>query len=556
MILSNAKTAQKYRDHGLWGTVTLDGLARRWGREFPDRVALTDSNVRMTWREFDTAINAYAKHFLSQGLETDDVIAIQLDNSVAMPVILLAIMRANLIAAPLPPLWRHHDLTKALNQITPKAIVTRARIGEENHALMMCDVAMNLFSVRLIMAFGENIPDGVMDINDVEDDQAEKLTDMRPARANPADHVATMCWWSDTDPLPRPVARCHNQWISASMPTLLEAQITASDTILSAQYLTGLGAIATVLGPWLLSGAKLVLHEPFDEHDYLELCNAENATHAVIPAPISDSLQGLYSATNVKSLVCIWPDIRRARQARLDGLAKWTIPVVDVCPLAEAALYAKRRDDTHNLGQLPVGLYQLQLANGEHLDFFETRIKGGIQHAGAKAPLLGGELLVRGPMVPGDGFGPAKQRAFKADPSLANRGDLGAGAVDGFVATGITCAISGTNPPMIEPVTSDLTVAMVGGLGVSLTDIDQCFSKIESIQEAAAFCVKDKLLGHRIYGAYVPQPGQVLSVADIQMRLRQDGIASYKIPEKFIEVAAIPRHDDGSPNRDLLQDEI
>ncbi len=557
MILTNREMVEKYRADKVWGAITLDALVARWARESPERTALADRDYSLTWAEVETSINAYANYFRSLGLENDDVVAVQLDNSVAMPVVFLALLRANLIVAPVPPLWRNLELTKALSQIAPKAIITKTQIGNQNCALMMRDVATEIFSVSHILAFGENIPDGVIDLNDVLNQDDDELTGEAEKRADAADHVATMCWWTDSDPVPRPVARSHNHWIAASMPTLLEAQISADDIILSAQYLSGLAGIATVLGPWLLSGAKLVLHETFDLEKFATQCVTENASVVILPSPLSEILCELFTVTQVRRAVCIWPNLDRARQARLGGLGAWEIPVVDVCMMGEAALFAVKRSTEHLLGQIPVGPITLPLPGNEKLSFLETRIKGGIQHAGAKAPILGGEILVRGPMVPGEKFGPATRRAFKAASVLTKTGvDDSGSSSDAFTSTGIHCAISGTNPPMIEPVAKDPDMATIGGLGVSLIDLDECYNNIASVHDAAAFCVNDKLLGSRVYCAFVPEPGQTLSHNDIQQRLREDGLAFYKIPEKLIEVATIPRHDDGTPDRERLLDEM
>ena len=557
MILINRNLADHYRDESLWGTVTLDGLVKRWALEMPDKEALALDSCSLTWLELDAAINACARRLLSLGLESDDVVAIQLDNSVESPIAILAVFRANMIAAPIPPLWRHHEITGALSQITPKAIITRTQIGAHEHGLMMRDVALEIFTVRQILAFGEDVPDGLMDINDIFDEQHEEISASRGNRASPADHIATMCWWTEADPLPRPVARCHNHWISAAMPTLLEAQVTSDDVILSAQYLTGLGSIATVLGPWLLSGCKLVLHKPFEIEKFAEQCVSQDASLVVLPAPLSEVMSELFSVTNVRSAVCIWPDLNRARMARVDGLGDWSIPVVDVCLLGEAALCVHKRGSDHTLGQMPVGTHGHALPDGGKLDYLETRIKGGIQHASSKAPILGGEILVRGPMVPSEGFGPAKKRAFKAEftKSHATLTDSALSA-DEFMATGINCAISGTSPPMIEPVSPEQGIVTVGGMAVSLADLDLCYNTIDNVDDAAAFSVKDNLLGNRIYGAFVPKPGAPLMPTEIQSYLRQHGIASYKIPEKLIEVSSIPRRDDGSPDRERLQDEM
>ena len=69
----------------------------------PDRPSFTDGPVRrLTYADADRAISALAARLRGFGLPTDSVVAIQLPNTVESVIALLAVMRAGLIAAPLP----------------------------------------------------------------------------------------------------------------------------------------------------------------------------------------------------------------------------------------------------------------------------------------------------------------------------------------------------------------------------------------------------------------------------------------------------------------------
>src|ERR1700692_3484926 len=117
---------------------TLDDLFRRAGVRHPDAIALCDppnresftdgAPRRLSFSEADRAISAMAARLRGFGLQADTVVAMQLTNTVESIIALLGVLRAGMIAVPLPLLWRQHDMVAALRSIGAKAIVTAARI--------------------------------------------------------------------------------------------------------------------------------------------------------------------------------------------------------------------------------------------------------------------------------------------------------------------------------------------------------------------------------------------------------------------------------------------
>ena len=98
---------------------TLDDLFRRAAARRPDALALidppnreafTDSPpCRLTYAQADRIVTAMARRLRQMGLNSDAIVGLQLANSVEGVLTLLAVLRAGLIAMPLPLLWRRAE---------------------------------------------------------------------------------------------------------------------------------------------------------------------------------------------------------------------------------------------------------------------------------------------------------------------------------------------------------------------------------------------------------------------------------------------------------------
>ncbi len=154
---------------------TLDDLFRRAGVSQPDSLALADppnraaftdgAPRRLNYAQADRAISAVAAKLRGLGLHTDSVVALQLPNSVESIVTFLGVLRAGMIAAPIPLLWRRQDIVSALGRIGARAIITSSRIGTAAHAEVAMQAAAALFAVRQVCGFGHELPDGIVPLD-------------------------------------------------------------------------------------------------------------------------------------------------------------------------------------------------------------------------------------------------------------------------------------------------------------------------------------------------------------------------------------------------------
>ena len=172
----------------------LDDLFRRAAVRRPGAVALVDPPNRetftdgaprtLTYAEADRVVWTIAARLRQLGLQTDAIVAMQLPNTVESVLVILGVLRAGMIAVPLPMLWRKAEITAALAGTGVKMLVTCARIGEVHHDNLAMHSAAELFSIRHVGAFGSTIVDGVVLFDDVFANTAD-ISPVAPAAVIP-----------------------------------------------------------------------------------------------------------------------------------------------------------------------------------------------------------------------------------------------------------------------------------------------------------------------------------------------------------------------------------
>src|SRR5262250_499337 len=166
------------RDHATsdnpFRRMTLDDLFRRDVERHGDAIALIDppdrasfthgTPKRLTYAEADRVVSAIAARLAGLGLKTDAIVALQLPNTVESVLALLGVLRAGMIPAPLPLLWRQIDAVRALSRIGARALITTRRVGPVDHGEIAMHVAAETFTVRFLCGFGQDQPDGFVSL--------------------------------------------------------------------------------------------------------------------------------------------------------------------------------------------------------------------------------------------------------------------------------------------------------------------------------------------------------------------------------------------------------
>src|SRR5262249_324290 len=129
------------------------------------------------------------------------------------------------------------------------------------------DVAIHtaaaLFPIRHICGFGQDLPDGVVSIDDVFAPGGTHASALPARPDSAASHLATITFGTEVRGAV-PVARNHIEVISGGLAVFLELGLTSDACLLSTIPVSSFAGVALTLVPWLLSGGALHLHHGFD----------------------------------------------------------------------------------------------------------------------------------------------------------------------------------------------------------------------------------------------------------------------------------------------------
>ncbi len=179
MILG--EPSEKPTSTGIRGRATLDDLFLRALARRPDAIALidppnhedfTDRPPRsLTYAQADRLISAIAGRLHRIGLRSDAFVGLQLANSIEFVLTFLAVLRAGMIAMPLPLLWRRADITAALSCAGASALIVNGRVGAHDQFDDALQAAAETFQIRFVCGFGPNLPDGVISLDELFDSE-------------------------------------------------------------------------------------------------------------------------------------------------------------------------------------------------------------------------------------------------------------------------------------------------------------------------------------------------------------------------------------------------
>ena len=387
-------------DHAGAIRTTLDDLFRRAGVRRADALALVDPPNRaafaggapraLTFAQADRAISALAARLCSLGLYSDTVVAIQLANTVESVIALLGVLRAGMIAAPIPLLWRQKDMIGALGRAGARAIITAPRIGACAHTEIAMQVAAELFPIRYVCAFGNDVGDGVMPLDDIFDAPQSDLPPQARRPGNPAAHVAVVTHDRDSDG-PVAVARNHLELIGGGSGVFLESGLAAGAPILSTAPLTSFAGLSLSLLPWLLCGGTLHLHHGFDAEGFRAQCEAVRGGMIVVPAEALAPIAETGALGGAGIIAALW----RAPE-RMASAAPWRgeAALIDVASFGETGLVAARREADGVPLPIPLGFVRHPRGAADAI--------AGVETMRTKA----NTLALRGAMVPVNGFPP------------------------------------------------------------------------------------------------------------------------------------------------------
>ncbi|MEJ5366221.1 MAG: AMP-binding protein [Desulfosoma sp.] len=545
MILASPERILEYTTKGCWGARALLDDFKQHARTTPERTAVVDplnkealvgtAPERVRYADFDRAVEATASALRAEGIDKDDIVLVQLPNCWELAMLYLAVARAGAVISPMPMQWRAKEITYVAELTQAKAMITVNTFHGFGHRAMAEEVARKVPTLKKIYTY-----------EDVRRMIQEKPDPALSAIRVDADDIFTLCWTSGTEAQPKGCPLSHNNW-RCQAAVALASGMEPGDVMLTAGPLVNMASVGTVYVPWLRFGGTVILHHPFDPQLLLKQMVQEQIQYTLlVPAVVNlilkhPAAQGVdLSSVRVITVGSAPPSLWSMEEFK----RRWNVDIGNIWGQNEGtALVSGVRE----VPDMKIRVDHLPRYGAPGVEwstpmarFVQTKVVGPdgseLSEDGAV-----GELLYRGPNV---------------IPGYFKRPDLNAQAFDaeGYFRTGDLFQIAGDRYLKFFERAKDIIIR--GGYNISAQEVENVLLAHPAVQDVAAVGMPDENLGERTCVYVVPKPGQTVTMESITAYMREQGVATYKLPERLEVVEAIPRNPVGKILKKELRRDI
>lgn len=532
--------AAEYQAKGYWENRTLGTLIRAAADEHPDREALVDGSVRLTYGELVDRADAAAVRLRELGFEPDDRLLIQLANGWQFVVLTLACFRAGVIPVMTLPAHRRYELTHLAALSEAKGIAVPDVLHEFDHQSLAHDLVAELPDLTTVFVDGPPRGEAVA-LTDVLG-RPDQGTDVSALRAlvdgwNP-DPDAPACFLisGGTTGLPKLITRTHNDYVCSIRATSAVTELGEHDVYLAALPAGHNFPLACPgsLGA-LLTGAKVVmLPSPKPERAFDAIASEGVTVTAVVPAVAQRWIEHQTAAGGGRLGKLRVLQVGGSRLP--DEYARRIKPVLgctlqQVFGMAEGLINTTRLDDPDEVVCTTQGRPVHEADEVRILDAMGNDVPDGQP----------GALYTRGPYTP-RGYYAAPEHNARAFISGGwyGSGDVVVRRPDGNLV------VHGRDKDMINR----------GGEKISAEELESLVYTMVGVELTAAVAMPDPLLGERVCLYVVPTAGTTLGLDQIRSHLTSLGIAAYKLPDRLEIVSSIPITKIGKLDKKALRDDI
>ena len=570
MILVPQERIDHYVQQGWWGGLTLAERFLETAERQPDSTAVADAPNRLTisgqaperwsWLALLTQVGRWTAWLQAQGLHKDDVLVMQLPNSVDMHAVYLACAVSGIVVSPVPVQYRAHELLHVLRITQARMAITTLTVGGFAQARMWANLAEAHPEVLLVWALGDasaaEWPVGVSPIQtELDRTVAWSANEMREHMQRiglSAHDVLTICWTSGTEASPKGVPRNHNEWLIVGQSVVDAGQLQAGARLLIPFPFVNMAGLSTSLAAWLLVGGELHHHHPFDLEVFIEQLRGHAMDYTVAaPAVLSlllkqpEKLQGI--------------DLSRLKRVGSGGgpVAEWLVEqcaeklgveVVNYFGSNEGAALSAAPQDVPDRRQrasffprIGVAGFDWSLSNSRKI---RTRLVDLDTEVDITAPGQVGELRFLGPTI---------FSGYYRSPELTSR----AFDAQGYYRTGDLFEIAGERSQFYRFAGRHKDIVVRGGMNISSEEVENLLLSHPKVREVAVIGWPDSVLGERLCAVVVTQTGQALDLSELLQHLKEvEQVAAFKLPERLVIVPELPRNPLGKVLKRQLREQL
>ncbi len=325
------------------------------------------------------------------------------------------------------------------------------------------------------------------------------------------------------------------------------------DHLLNPFPMVNMAGIGGMLVPWLLTGGKLVMHHPLNLPAFLQQIAVEQVHYTVAPPALLTLLlknEALLSQADFSSIRTIGsgsaplsPWMVREWQDRFG------ITVTNFFGSNEGATFVSGPDAIPDPEQRAAFFPRFGVTGFDWPDrvaqMMESRLVDPATGEVIEAVGVPGEMHIRGAAV---------FSGYYQDPART----AAAFDQDGFYRTGdlFEIAADDEGPRFYRFVGRAGDVINRGGMKIVAEELELLLAGHPDLAETAVIGYPDEVLSEKVAVVVAPRPEAEPTLKEVRRFLAEQGVATFKLPERILLVPALPRNPVGKVDRKALREQL
>lgn len=515
--------AQAYRRAGYWRGETLDDMLRARSRAHPDRVALVGAQGRWRYRDLDQEAGRIAGGLYALGLRKGDAAVVHLANSNRFFSVCFALFRLGAIPVMALPAHRQAEIGAFCRLTRARAYICGPRTDALDHRELAATIAADAPALEHIVVDGDcdSYPD------------LDTLDGAMPASAPAAQshEIALLQLSGGSTGVPKLIPRTHDDYLYSIRRSVEVCGFDAHTRYLAALPLAHNFPLSSpgTLGTLHAGGTVVIAARPAPDEAF-ELIEHEQVTVTALVPPLARLWLAAAGKTrrNLSSLCLL-----QVGGGRLDAATAGRVRPTLGCALqqvfgmAEGLVCYTRLDDpddvvTRTQGRPMSDADEIRVVDDQDTELGDDRI---------------GHLLTRGPYT---------IRGYYGAPEHDTRAFI----ADGFYRTGDIVRRTPAGNLIVEGRAKEQINR--GGEKIATEEIEARLRLHDQVYDTAVVACPDAFLGERAC-AFIVAHDPDLRAPALSAYLRTQGVAEYKIPDRFEFVETLPCTAPGKIDKNSLR---
>jgi fatty-acyl-CoA synthase len=494
----------------------LGDLLRRTAQRFPDKTAIVDGVRRVTFGEFDAAVNRCANALAAGGLTKGDRLALLSHNCWQFAVLAFATARLGVVLVPVNFMLGAKEIAFILEHSGAAALIAEdALVGTADQALAEAGRELARGVIRLS---ADPAPDGWTDVDGWIDEGDATAPDVAVADDDPL----RLMYTSGTESRPKGVMLSSRSLIAQYVSCVVDGGMAADDVEVHSLPMYHCAQLDCFLSVDVYLGATSIILPGPDPARLLATVEQEHVTKLFCPPTVWISLlrhpdfdtrdlsslrKGYYGASAMPV------EVLKELQRRLPDVQFWNFyGQTEMSPLATILRPDEQLAHAGSAGRPSLNV--------------ETRV---VDDDGRDVPVGEvGEIVHRSPHAMLGYYADEEKTAAAFAGGWFHSGDLGVLDGDGYLA------VVDRKKDMIK----------TGGENVASREVEEAIYLLDGVAEVAVFGVAHPRWIEAVTAVVVPKAGATLTREQIDAHAKEV-LAGYKRPKFVVLADALPKNPSG-----------